>query len=168
MGDKPSLWVTYPKTSAVLRLTARVRINARSCTLLIVSVLTPLFTSAIRLPTPGPNFQFPTPNSQAVERRLQPARFSASRGKFLRPRGWRERCTSASHMRKKVGALVQDADEARGERSAAPFVPNTTSLPTLSAAAQECRGCDLYRTATQVVFGAGPRTARVMFVGEQR
>jgi uracil-DNA glycosylase family protein len=38
---------------------------------------------------------------------------------------------------------------------------------TLSAAAHECRGCDLYKTATQVVFGAGPRGAQVMFVGEQ-
>ena len=70
-------------------------------------------------------------------------------------------------MKKKVGELVEDADGARGEPSAAPFVPNTTSLRTLSAAAHECRGCDLYRTATQVVFGAGPRSARVMFVGEQ-
>jgi DNA polymerase len=52
-------------------------------------------------------------------------------------------------------------------RSAAPFVPKTTSIRTLSAAAHGCRGCDLYKTATQVVFGAGPRSARVMFVGEQ-
>jgi uracil-DNA glycosylase len=52
-------------------------------------------------------------------------------------------------------------------RSAAPFVPDTTSLRSLSAAAHACRGCDLYKTATQVVFGAGPKTARVMFVGEQ-
>ena len=52
-------------------------------------------------------------------------------------------------------------------RSAAPFVPKTTSLRTLGAAAEECRGCDLYKAATQVVFGSGPRTARVMFVGEQ-
>jgi uracil-DNA glycosylase len=57
--------------------------------------------------------------------------------------------------------------EADGERSAAPFVPKTTSVRALSAAAHECRGCDLYKTATQVVFGAGPRAARVMFVGEQ-
>jgi len=70
-------------------------------------------------------------------------------------------------VKKKVGELVEDADGARGEPSAAPYVPNTTSLRTLSAAAHECRGCDLYRTATQVVFGAGPRSARVMFVGEQ-
>jgi len=54
-----------------------------------------------------------------------------------------------------------------GKRSAAAFVPTTTSLRTLSAAAHECRGCDLYKAATQVVFGAGPKTARVMFVGEQ-
>ena len=40
-------------------------------------------------------------------------------------------------------------------------------MRTLSAAAHECRGCDLYKTATQVVFGAGPRGAQVMFVGEQ-
>jgi len=40
-------------------------------------------------------------------------------------------------------------------------------VQTLSAAAHECRGCDLYKTATQVVFGAGPRGAQVMFVGEQ-
>lgn len=54
-----------------------------------------------------------------------------------------------------------------GDRSAAPFVPKTTSIRTLSAAAHECRGCDLYKAATQVVFGAGPARARVVFVGEQ-
>src|ERR1041384_3255822 len=54
-----------------------------------------------------------------------------------------------------------------GERSAAPFVPKSKSIRTLSAAAHECRGCDLYKAATQVVFGAGPARARVVFVGEQ-
>ncbi|MGH9239043.1 MAG: UdgX family uracil-DNA binding protein [Vicinamibacterales bacterium] len=53
------------------------------------------------------------------------------------------------------------------EKTAAPFVPKTTSLKVLGAAAHECRGCDLYKTATQVVFGAGPKSAQVMFVGEQ-
>ncbi len=53
------------------------------------------------------------------------------------------------------------------ERSALPFVPKSTSLRVFSAAAQKCRGCDLYKTATQAVFGAGPARARVMFVGEQ-
>jgi DNA polymerase len=54
-----------------------------------------------------------------------------------------------------------------GPRSAAPYVPTSTSLRTLATAAQGCRGCDLYKNATQAVFGAGPREARVMFVGEQ-
>jgi len=53
------------------------------------------------------------------------------------------------------------------ERSAAPFVPRTTSIRVLAAAAHECRGCDLYKSATQVVFGAGPGKARLVFVGEQ-
>ena len=52
-------------------------------------------------------------------------------------------------------------------RSAAPFVPDTTSVRKLGAAAHACTGCDLYKNATQVVFGAGPQSARVMFVGEQ-
>ena len=40
--------------------------------------------------------------------------------------------------------------------TAAPWVPVTTSVRTLRAAAQGCRGCDLYKRATQAVFGAGP------------
>ena len=65
-----------------------------------------------------------------------------------------------------TGGSPDDANPG-GVRSAAPFVPATTSLRTLTAAAHECRGCDLYKAATQVVFGAGPKSARVMFVGEQ-
>ena len=53
------------------------------------------------------------------------------------------------------------------QKTAAPFVPKTTSIATLRTAAEGCRGCDLYKRATQVVFGEGPRSARVMFVGEQ-
>lgn len=32
---------------------------------------------------------------------------------------------------------------------------------------QECRGCDLYRDATQAVFGRGAPHARVLLLGEQ-
>jgi DNA polymerase len=46
-------------------------------------------------------------------------------------------------------------------------VPRTTSVRALNAAAHNCRGCDLYKSATQVVFGAGPKSARVLLVGEQ-
>jgi DNA polymerase len=47
------------------------------------------------------------------------------------------------------------------------FVPRTRSLRSLGAAAADCQGCELFASATQTVFGAGPRTARIMLVGEQ-
>ena len=53
------------------------------------------------------------------------------------------------------------------ERSARPFVPAARSLSAMREAASACRGCDLYARATQVVFGAGTRRARIVFVGEQ-
>ncbi|HET9163457.1 MAG TPA: UdgX family uracil-DNA binding protein [Solirubrobacterales bacterium] len=51
--------------------------------------------------------------------------------------------------------------------SAAEFVPQSRSLRTLRQAAAECRGCSLWRDATQTVFGAGLRKAELMLVGEQ-
>jgi uracil-DNA glycosylase len=51
--------------------------------------------------------------------------------------------------------------------SALPWVPKTHNLAALRAAAPECRGCDLYARATQVVFGEGPQDAKVVMVGEQ-
>lgn len=39
------------------------------------------------------------------------------------------------------------------KQSAAPFVPSARSLPVLREAVQHCQGCDLYRDATQAVFG---------------
>jgi uracil-DNA glycosylase len=51
--------------------------------------------------------------------------------------------------------------------SAASFVPPRPTLPKARAAAAKCRGCDLWRKATQTVFGAGPSDADVMLVGEQ-
>lgn len=50
---------------------------------------------------------------------------------------------------------------------AAAFVPTRPTLPKLRAAAISCEGCDLFRNATQVVFGLGPKHAQIMFVGEQ-
>lgn len=58
-------------------------------------------------------------------------------------------------------------ESAAQKESAAPWVPATHSLTKLRAAAPACRGCDLYRDATQVVFGEGPQDARVVMVGEQ-
>jgi DNA polymerase len=53
------------------------------------------------------------------------------------------------------------------ERSAADFFPPRVTLRTLIEAARECRGCDLYRNATQTVFGEGVPGAEVVLVGEQ-
>jgi uracil-DNA glycosylase len=50
---------------------------------------------------------------------------------------------------------------------ATPFLPEDDSLDRLRQAAAECRGCDLYQTGAQTVFGEGPDQAEVMFVGEQ-
>lgn len=50
---------------------------------------------------------------------------------------------------------------------AAPFVPDGRSIERLARAAGGCQGCDLYRDAEQTVFGAGPRLARMILVGEQ-
>ena len=52
-------------------------------------------------------------------------------------------------------------------QSAADFVPATHNLADLTAAAQGCKGCDLYLHANQAVFGAGSPTADIMLVGEQ-
>lgn len=41
------------------------------------------------------------------------------------------------------------------------------SLGELRIAAASCQACDLYRHATQTVFGEGPARARILFIGEQ-
>lgn len=51
--------------------------------------------------------------------------------------------------------------------TAADFLPQRLTLPNLQEAVKGCRGCDLYRNATQAVFGEGPRSARLLFIGEQ-
>jgi DNA polymerase len=60
------------------------------------------------------------------------------------------------------------------QESAAPFVPKDRTLPVLGKAVQKCQGCDLYRNATQAVFGEletgaaakRPKVA-IMMIGEQ-
>lgn len=54
------------------------------------------------------------------------------------------------------------------ERSALDYFPDDMNYRALRIAASGCRGCDLYKNATQTVFGEGPiRGASAMFVGEQ-
>lgn len=55
----------------------------------------------------------------------------------------------------------------RPPTSAENLLPALRTLNTLRKAARACKGCDLYKNATQTVFGEGPKQARVVFVGEQ-
>jgi uracil-DNA glycosylase family protein len=50
---------------------------------------------------------------------------------------------------------------------ATPFLPERPSLKALREAADGCRGCHLWRHATQTVFGEGRKSSRLMLVGEQ-
>lgn len=50
---------------------------------------------------------------------------------------------------------------------AGAWVPAGADLDDLASAAHECRGCDLWEHATQVVMGSGPPGATTMLVGEQ-
>jgi uracil-DNA glycosylase len=45
--------------------------------------------------------------------------------------------------------------------------PSGVGLDGLREAAAGCRACELWKPATQTVFGEGPVSARIVFVGEQ-
>jgi uracil-DNA glycosylase len=46
-------------------------------------------------------------------------------------------------------------------------VPDSTSLKVLEAASRGCLACEWARKCTQTVFGAGPKNAKIVLVGEQ-
>jgi uracil-DNA glycosylase len=53
------------------------------------------------------------------------------------------------------------------QADARPYLPERGGLKGLREAAAGCRGCHLWRPATQTVFGEGLKRSRVMVVGEQ-
>jgi uracil-DNA glycosylase len=52
-------------------------------------------------------------------------------------------------------------------KSALEFLPEKRDLASLREAAHKCQGCELYREATQVVFGEGGTNVSLLLVGEQ-
>ena len=52
-------------------------------------------------------------------------------------------------------------------KDAAALIPDHPTLDKVRAAAKDCRACDLWRHATQTVFGEGARKAKLMLIGEQ-
>ncbi len=67
----------------------------------------------------------------------------------------------------KTSARSKAAERAQAKRTAAELVPRSPTLTELRSSAASCKACDLWKMATQTVFGEGPAHARVMFVGEQ-
>jgi uracil-DNA glycosylase len=63
-----------------------------------------------------------------------------------------------------VGGYIRGVSELN---DATPFLPEKRTLAALREAAASCRGCHLWRPATQTVFGEGLKRSRLMFVGEQ-
>jgi DNA polymerase len=50
---------------------------------------------------------------------------------------------------------------------AGKFLPAGRSIRELRATAATCKGCDLWKNATQTVFGDGSEHAKMMLIGEQ-
>jgi uracil-DNA glycosylase family protein len=48
-----------------------------------------------------------------------------------------------------------------------PPIPRSGSLKALENASRNCKACDLWRNATQTVFGEGSPHAKIMMIGEQ-
>src|SRR4051794_20939144 len=47
------------------------------------------------------------------------------------------------------------------------FIPDDRSLPSMSAAVQGCRGCNLWQHASRAIFGEGRPGSTLMLIGEQ-
>ena len=51
--------------------------------------------------------------------------------------------------------------------NSAELIPDRPTLDTVRAASKDCQACELWRRATQTVFGEGAKHAELMLVGEQ-
>jgi len=64
----------------------------------------------------------------------------------------------------RVGEMIAAQKKAPG---AGAFIPLSADFRQLRNAVSHCEGCELYKHATQPVFGEGPTDARVVLIGEQ-
>jgi uracil-DNA glycosylase len=64
----------------------------------------------------------------------------------------------------RAGSLAESLDR---EGGVASLITGSASIPRLRLAARGCEACDLWKNATQTVFGEGPSKATIMMVGEQ-
>jgi uracil-DNA glycosylase len=75
-------------------------------------------------------------------------------------------------MKRRKASLLVWADVAmeigkKQKTSANDFLPPERTLATLRQAADSCKGCELYKNASQTVFGEGPEEASIVLIGEQ-
>ena len=61
-------------------------------------------------------------------------------------------------MPKRASGDAQDAAQKK--------IPSTPTLPGLAKLSRNCKACDLWKRATQTVFGEGKADSKVMLVGE--
>ncbi len=66
-----------------------------------------------------------------------------------------------------AAAQAEAMRAASGGSTRRAAVPATMRLDDVKTAAAGCRNCPLHERATQTVFGEGPRSARLMLIGEQ-
>ncbi len=82
---------------------------------------------------------------------------------------------SSNASQRSQAMIAAGPSETRRQRAAAPAAPAADRrdlapgepLEHVRQEARDCRACDLWRDATQLVFGEGPAHASVMLVGEQ-
>jgi uracil-DNA glycosylase len=55
----------------------------------------------------------------------------------------------------------------RSTTSAADLIPRRPTVANVRESAKDCRACDLYKRATQTVFGEGSPKGALMLIGEQ-
>jgi uracil-DNA glycosylase len=70
-------------------------------------------------------------------------------------------------MNPALGPARSGTDTKDLTQTAAPWVPEHADVAELRQAATDCRGCELWKPATQVVFSAGNPKAPLALVGEQ-
>jgi uracil-DNA glycosylase family protein len=69
-------------------------------------------------------------------------------------------------MKPVPGPAQSGTDSKNLTETAAPWVPEHADIEDLKRAATDCRGCELWKPATQVVFSAGNPRAPLALVGE--
>jgi uracil-DNA glycosylase len=101
---------------------------------------------------------------------FNPARVNEKKLARDMPERFRERLPEAAA----IPALIAKAPSrtrvlrgSSGGTTARALVPDTRDLTVLRDAVPDCTACELYKHATQPVFGQGPASAAIVLVGEQ-